>query len=563
MRVSTTLAILLSLAFCASASANSLQLAVDTNGDGLIVFPGRAYSNAPSDTTAQTEPFLFWLNYDQDDVADYESWPLDNPDYQDDKIGSVRDLEDFTRLHILFDDWISYIDKSNTKLVFEIETHSDRPGINLIASADNEGTRTYLLNDEAAANQFALNNGNILGSLTKSNRIEIDLAQFDSQSIHNNRLCFLFEGSGIGRGALRASIMSEDQTVAISNPLHFEIRHVKTFYQRIQTTWPKNIKKPNSYIRQPPIPQLDWQPDPMDHPFQAAWNEGDDWIIWIHGWVNQTKDRYPRATTHATETVFKRLWHQGFRGRFVLYRWPTLKNDKGEGLQHSEYRGYKSAPSLMDYIDTIPKDKRIHVTAHSLGNVVLMESIKLGLSASDAIFQCSAIPAECLDPSEELTLSKLEKAKTPTHAGEFGYRGYVENSNTRIYSLFNPNDFTFFGWNIVQKDLKPSGGIIDGYKYRPWLPEGKRIRLRTWWLFSRSVKDPHEAMAFASKSRSHALGAEARVKGLVHEAFNLDKNPHNFGTGHVVMWSWNPAPTMAYYNLLLDLMNLPHNSLVR
>ena len=46
----------------------------------------------------------------------------------------------------------------------------------------------------------------------------------------------------------------------------------------------------------------------------------------------------------------------------------------------------------------------------------------------------------------------------------------------------------------------------------------------------------------------------------MHEAFDLDRAPYHFGTGHVVAWAWNPQRTTAFYNLVLDLFNIRYNS---
>ena len=76
----------------------------------------------------------------------------------------------------------------------------------------------------------------------------------------------------------------------------------------------------------------------------------------------------------------------------------------------------------------------------------------------------------------------------------------------------------------------------------------------------RPVIDPHEAMAFIAQSKTHALGAEARVKGFIHEAFDLARAPYNFGPGHVAGWTRNPQQTTDFFNLFLDIFSIPYTS---
>jgi hypothetical protein len=84
-------------------------------------------------------------------------------------------------------------------------------------------------------------------------------------------------------------------------------------------------------------------------------------------------------------------------------------------------------------------------------------------------------------------------------------------------------------------------------------------KLNYWWLFSRPVDDHHEAMANVVPARSHALGGEGRVTGLVAETVNLHHPPFEFGSDHVAMWRWNPQKVLPYFNYILDVFNIPYN----
>jgi hypothetical protein len=76
----------------------------------------------------------------------------------------------------------------------------------------------------------------------------------------------------------------------------------------------------------------------------------------------------------------------------------------------------------------------------------------------------------------------------------------------------------------------------------------------------RIVSDPHEIMSFIAKSKTHALGAETRVKGHIRRVFDLARTPFDFHTGHVVGWTRSAHETTAFYNLLMDIWNIAYVS---
>lgn len=545
----------------------SLELGVDVNGDGEIIFPASSESGRlPVDETSKDQPFLFWTNYDQDDLDFFESWPIVREDVKTEIVDSPRDLEDFARLHLkLSKNWMDLWDRPGLELTFEIHSESERPEIQMMRSADPTGTRRYLLDPEWAAKQQAEPFGSRAVLLEADEPWSIALDDFPEWELAGDGTLvpLLFEGISAGDGYLTVSLKENGRVLAQSEPLYLEIRHIKSFFRRVGVEWPDGFKNPPLYNQEPPVPDLSWEFEPMGHPYERPWYEEDDVIVWIHGWVNHTKDFYEKSVTVSTETIFKRFWHQGFRGRFDFFHWPTIKGKLAGGLNTSEYRGYKCAPVLLDYLATLPPEQRVHLTAHSLGNVVMMEAIKLGANIEEAIFQVAAVPAEAFDERDILKLPTMAHINTPEFAEEMGYEGYLADTDERIYVLYNPRDVTFFGWNILQKEAKPFRSWTRRYVYRPDQPEGERIRLKYGFFFSRPVTDPHEAMAYVARARTHALGAESRTRGVVHESFSMDRKPFEHGKGHILMWSDDPQNTLPYYNLLLDLMNLRHNSLAQ
>ena len=69
-------------------------------------------------------------------------------------------------------------------------------------------------------------------------------------------------------------------------------------------------------------------------------------VVWIYGWLKSGEGLYEMATTQAGETIFKRLWHRGYRGRLCVFSLADRETRYAYGLLESEYRAYKSAPAL-------------------------------------------------------------------------------------------------------------------------------------------------------------------------------------------------------------------------
>ena len=531
--------------------AGALDAVVDVNGDGLLVAePG---GRAPADRPTVARPFLFWVNHDQDDLEDGgESWPIERADGDTPEIDSLRDLEDFARVRIDLGD----AERNDGRMVLRWRGEGTVPRINLYRAADARCTRAHVLDPEAAARQLAAPFGTRLGVVGEA-PLELALAELAADA----SLCLLFDVARGGTATLELRIAEGDGADA-SAAVPMELRHVKTFYERRAADWPEEVEAPWNYVETaPPVPELEPYVDRQGYDFVAPWSETDEVIVWVYGWLRSGKGLYEMATTQLGETVFKRLWQRGYRGRLLYYRWPTEKPRLSWGLLESEYRAYKSAPALLEIVEALPPGKRVHVTGHSLGAVVLAEALHLGLEAEQVLIQVGAFPAGAFDDRPRLVLADMSDAPTPQRAEAGGYEGYLAAVETPVDAMVNFADVTFFGWNLAQKRMKPTAKR-GGYRYRwdPDAPPGQRARLEGPNGASRIVEDPHEVMAFVARSRTHAIGAEKRVRGNIRRVYDLARPPYRFGTGHVVGWTRPAQETTAFYTLLLDSFGIPYVS---
>src|SRR5205807_1346903 len=101
------------------------------------------------------------------------------------------------------------------------------------------------------------------------------------------------------------------------------------------------------------------------------------------------------------ETMFKRLWWQGYNGRFVAFRWATQTS--ATSYNTSEWFAWKYGKSLLNYVDNYLKhqmpDYTMSIAAHSMGNVVVGSALKRGLSIDEYILMEAAIPSGCYNDS--------------------------------------------------------------------------------------------------------------------------------------------------------------------
>lgn len=542
--------VVLSLFALVPLSSLAIEAVVDVNGDGLLIADPK--QGAPLDRPTSEQPFLFWLNLDQDDTdKPGETWPIERADGDTPEIDSIRDLEDFARLRI---DLTAEERRTASGPVVLRWAGDAPPRINLYRAVAPDCSRAHMLDAATAERQRAAPYGTRLGVLDDA-PVEVPiLAGEDS-------ICLLFDAARGGRGELVVSVSTVGGQRSTARVL-MELRHVKTFFERRAADWPSDIEAPWRYVDQaPPIPDIKPYVDDQGYPFVPFWDESDEVIVWVYGWLRSGEGLDEMATTQAGETVFKRLWHRGFRGRLLYFRWPTVKPRLSYGLLESEYRAYKSAPALLDIVESLPPGRRVHVTGHSLAAVLLAEALRLGLEAEQVLVQVGAFPAGAFDTRPRLRLPDMVEMESPWDSEEGGYRGYLENTETPVDAMVNYADITFFGWNLAQKRFKPTAKR-GGYRYRwdPKAPPGEEVRLVGPGGTSRIVDDPHEIMAFVARSGTHAIGAEKRVRGVIRRVYDLARPPYEFGEGHVVGWTRPIQETTPFYTLLLDSFGIPYVS---
>ena len=312
---------------------------------------------------------------------------------------------------------------------------------------------------------------------------------------------------------------------------------------------------------------MGWAANELGHPFRSDPAETKTYIIYVHGWRWS-----PEKTNNRTETVFKRLWHLGYKGRLAALRWPTFYGGTDDDdrepagiftYNNSEYRAWKSGESLKLYVNQLPTGYTRHVVAHSMGNIVAGAALKNGMSVANYIMLNAAVPAMCYDESASLRQLNWNYTtpNTDPDAGtrSLAYIGKFGTLNTNVVNFFLNNDSaTRTLWEINNSIWRPHRYNLGttGYGYDPSAIVGRRLYITFFTAFGRYLIDPHEAMPYASQSLTRTVGADGRTRGSIGSVVDLDAS-FGFGDEHGAEWERTFYATRAFYIELMRTLQIP------
>ena len=546
-----------------------VSLNVDKNHDSIMdtnVFG--------KDATSQSSPMEFWINNGCDAPNTSPGGGLDRdlqvppnpPNYAPSQfyplghITCARDLENFARL------WICGMPtlptNGNYQVTLSWNNVSGNPAINLYNSVETNGGTGYLTDTNIAAEQCAattISDGMspysvsfagpdvAIANITPSSSYTFPTTNF----LSSGNQYFLFEGAGIGKGELEMTVYQNSNIVAQTG-VWLDLHDVMDFYERahianVLKTFPgmRNNTNASSFVSDYELPNNATGTNQL--------------VVYVHGW---------RMSDFAYElfsdTMYKRLYWQGYQGRFASIRWPTLSEDdfwffpRAEAFQTynpSEYIAFRSAQGVSDYFDWLKSrfpNYSINVAAHSMGNIVMMEALKIQLAEGhkdidNYVLMQGAVPAECYDSSAPGCPSLIaQESDSPTPDEYLIYPGTISSAiNGKMVNFYNTNDFALNFW-VANQLLKPDGTL--GYTVLPGL--------ETELFPSTVITDPREIMAFAARPRSYTIGAQPNVEGVIFTANQVDLTAQ-FGFldqywDHSGEFNRNIQQTGGFYGALLD-----------
>ena len=326
-----------------------VMLLADNNRDGYMRFEDYL------DQTHFNQSYRFWINNDSDQnggdtsqPAEDNPWAAVNPDCDLGQIGNTcqRNLEDFTRFHVYAPDKENWYSSGlvGMKLKWQQKFFGTAPEIRFYRAVETDGGRKYL-SDETVCNDqtFAKDLTPTLGSSACSIPKELHAS--------NSNVYLIYEGVKSGEGRITADLSYENKNIGEAGALYSEIIDIREMYEQKRVQASANFPGPDisTYTAPSGVTTID---DPLNSPIDRAWDEDTDnksYTICLHGW-----DKTWYAARSDEQTIFKRMWQRGFKGRYIGFYWPT-KNGKTTYNQ-SEYVAWNCGAAFKGLIDSLPVD---------------------------------------------------------------------------------------------------------------------------------------------------------------------------------------------------------------
>ena len=298
---------------------------------------------------------------------------------------------------------------------------------------------------------------------------------------------------------------------------------------------------PRTFVKPMGVPRLAVEGLPPGAPaFEYPWPKSTNtpYILHVHGWNMERweKDRF-------AETMYKRLYWEGYQGRFGSFRWPTFdrwpSHEKLNSFDMSEEQAWRSGAPLR-YLLTCLNDEyggQVRLTAHSMGNVVAGEALRTNtVLVSHYVAMQAAVPSRAYDQNAPYrAIPAYARNNTPELYHDYpGFNPpapyFSQAAGAGVYvNFYNERDWALGMW-LMDQDLKPAGSM--GYYYRSdigfyhqnlvgW-PEPLAYDTNTFKLF-----------AYCVEGQCKALGAQAGVKGAFNSDHEVNLNSkYAFGDAH-------------------------------
>lgn len=454
-----------------------VEIAVDADRDGEIEFG--------VDSTSETNPFRFWVNNDQDDVEADEPSVVETPDNSDAQIATKRDLEDFTRIRLSVGLPLEQLKDGRWKIGLRFKNNGEQsPAIRVWPNESKTGKDSYLEEHPAAKRQIAEKS---FGATSST----VFIPDSYWQDHDDNEAHLIFEGMSEGVGELALILQNGLESTEIEGSVvHLKLLDVREMFQRARIV-NAGDEIPNPWIDDTP-PAQSWESDPWNWAYDEDPEAEETTVIFVHGW-RLTYYEY----LNWAQTSYKRLWHQGFKGKFYTFRWATLSGDQSsfEGYltyNASEYRSWLCGPALASWVNSLPgfaDQKRIF--AHSMGNVITGAALREGMEVERYALCNAAMASMAYDSSAHIRLDPvngepwdkiwgdLGPQKTPDTDSEavirdsFGLEGKFSGGNNfpHMINFYLPDDDALKSWIENNRWFKPdSTGHSYYYQHIPQPP---------------------------------------------------------------------------------------------
>jgi hypothetical protein len=494
-----------------------------------------------ADNTSLVRPYVHWCNnnfdrWDHDGIFytpeqdDQQTASQPDCNYTDNYgnriIPCTRDLEDYARL------WLCGI-TSNLLAALPIggsitlswgdvgNPNPANPTIDLFQAADPDGGIGYLTNETIAVQQTNVTLCPYIGRLGPGSNLVLNASQFGGWAGNY----FIWCGVSNGTGGLTLTIADANSNTLAQTTAYIQIVDIKQMYERWTVGDNPNVAPTNTaYLVVEGLP-------PYTSPFQYTppQNANTPYILHVHGYNMQPweKDRY-------AETAFKRLYWLGYQGRFGAFNWPTYQHWWDYDL--SEAQAWQSGAGLLNLLTSLNAEYpgQVYLTAHSLGNVVAGEALRLAgpnQLVNTYVAMQAAVDSHTYDPTRP---TRAVSFSTPDRYGQYYTNGApcyfngVTGAATCV-NFFNTNDWALsaIAWQADQNSKPDWGYGYNGtdFYYQPFLS-------RTYLYFP---QNSYTIFSFCDQAHAFAVGMQPNLGGAftTSKQVELDIPPYGFNTAHI------------------------------
>jgi hypothetical protein len=523
---------------------------------------------------------VFWANNDYDrykdgteeDVTNSSANPTPDCNYTVNGnrcIPCPRDLEDYARL------WASGVSNTLSRLPSGSTVtlnwgdvgapDTNNPVIDIFQAADADGGTGYLTNTVTASNQINTNLCQYVGRLGPGGSIQLNASTFSNGWAGDH---YIWCGVISGSGQLFLTVADGSGNTLAQSSQYIQIQDIKQFYER----WTVG-DDPNTAPGAPMTTNrlvADGQPQ-FQYSYDPAYDTNDDYIVFVHGWNMPAweKDRF-------AETAYKRLYWQGYKGRFGSFRWPCNLFNPALLLElnFAQYNGgertaWQCGQPFENFLANLNGQYpgKVYVLAHSMGNIVTGEALRLAgtnVIVNTYVATQAAVSARTYDNTvpADATNSYTPHVYTPDSEGHYFTNGAPPYFNgiggaSHFADYFNAQDYALGYW-VTDQNFKADSS---SYLYTtPSLQFPSGYYNRASFFTTRSLVFPtntYEIFAMACQSYSFALGAETNIASTfsLRTPVNLQAPPYSFSnlrTGHSFEFHSDNMTVGVYWHQLLS-----------
>jgi hypothetical protein len=518
---------------------------VDADRDGEITFDGK-------DKTTFQKPYRFWINDDRD-IEDHNE--TDGGYLEEDDVDSFasdcdqpgleyrRDLEDLTRLWIDFSGVSQVFPASDPTVALKVRIQSEPgdPKLTFFQPVESDGGTQYLKDEATGSSQLQGSYGQELCRVAGTASVEIPRRAWETLP-SDKVVHLLFEGAKAGDAELIFEIWKAGEKVCDLPTVHIVLRKADEMYE----TWTVGdvLDEGVDYTKWPAATFSQKTGQDLPDPEKP---EEKDYIMFVHGW-----NMPPWEKETFGSTMFKRMWHQGYKGRFGMFRWPTFYGFQGDFLDltvdadhfnASELRAWNSASRLKALIEnraSVFGSDKIRLYGHSMGNVVCGEALRQfgpsGAPVHSYIAAQAAIPSHVYDkttparkPAYQLEMPNVYGYYWQQGASDWppqweidGRPSYMDAQylpgNVNYINHYNQDDYALNDtrWPLNQ-DLKPAVAFGYHYTYQGLVGGYPDYRFIRGPRYDQTVLnlpgDRYEIFANAADSVADALGKVGSTGG--------------------------------------------------